>query len=227
MLPPNAQSRPPRERLGETRDPGGTFLSNLRQLAGVVGVTVALYGAVALAREEPTKPAATTGRPEATPGPGLRIKVAKGETAIAIARRHGTSVRALCDANGLTDPHRIYAGQVLTIPVSFDSGGETTALVAAPTIAAAAPAEPARRRPSVTAEPEPIVTDVQSLGVLAAAPSTSAKLVVRPAPLTPRARLDASRFERFGVVVLGEKTSPRKTTLVHGAFDVTEPLRAR
>jgi LysM repeat protein len=223
MLPPNAQSRPPRERLGDTRDPGGAAPSPLRHLSSVLGMTVALYGSIVHAAEEPTKPAAAR-RSADTPEPGLRIKVAKGETAIAIARRHGTTVKALCEANGLTDPHRIYAGQVLTIPVSFDAGTERER-IAAPEGVKPAPAEPARRRPSVATESDTPVTDVQALSALAAAPSTSAKLVVRPAPLVPRARIDASRFERFGVVSLHPEPSRQKATLLHGALDVTEPLR--
>ncbi len=42
--------------------------------------------------------------------------VARGETLAAIARRYGTTVRALADSNGIADPNRIYAGQVLTVP---------------------------------------------------------------------------------------------------------------
>lgn len=43
-------------------------------------------------------------------------QVRYGETISAIARRYRVSVRALVQANGLTDPNRVYVGQVLIIP---------------------------------------------------------------------------------------------------------------
>lgn len=42
--------------------------------------------------------------------------VARGENLYRIALRYGTTVAALSTANGITDPTRIYVGQVLTIP---------------------------------------------------------------------------------------------------------------
>lgn len=225
MLSPIAQSRPPREELGDARGPGRAAPSLLRHFAGAIGVSVALFGATAEGAEEPTKPVAAARHSDRASGPGLRIKVAKGETAIVIARRHGTTVKALCAANGLADPHRIYAGQILTIPVSFESEPERAPADRGPSGESAAPAEPSKRRPSVTLETDALITDVHALSALAAAPSTSAKLIVRPAPLAPRARLDASRFERFGVVASTQEHTLGKSTLVHGAMDVTEPLR--
>ena len=41
-----------------------------------------------------------------------------GDTLFSIARRYGTSVDAICAANGIGDPTRIYVGQRLTIPTS-------------------------------------------------------------------------------------------------------------
>ena len=42
--------------------------------------------------------------------------VAWGDTLFSIAQRHGTTVDAICQANGLADPTSIYAGQRLIIP---------------------------------------------------------------------------------------------------------------
>ena len=42
--------------------------------------------------------------------------VRPGETASEVALEHGTTLRSLAAANGISDPSRIYAGQVLTIP---------------------------------------------------------------------------------------------------------------
>jgi nucleoid-associated protein YgaU len=42
--------------------------------------------------------------------------VESGDTLWDIARRFGTTVEALAEANGITDPHLIEVGQVLEIP---------------------------------------------------------------------------------------------------------------
>lgn len=42
--------------------------------------------------------------------------IKSGDTLGGIAKRHGVSAAALAEANGITDPDRIYAGKVLTIP---------------------------------------------------------------------------------------------------------------
>ncbi len=42
--------------------------------------------------------------------------VAAGESLGKIATQYGTTVQALVDANGITDPNLIYPGQVLVIP---------------------------------------------------------------------------------------------------------------
>lgn len=47
---------------------------------------------------------------------GVIHVVSWGETLFSIAQRYGTSVDAICAANGLSDPTRIYAGQRLVIP---------------------------------------------------------------------------------------------------------------
>jgi len=53
----------------------------------------------------------------AWPGQGGVIHVVEwGETLFSIARRYGTTVEAICTANGISDAGRIYAGQRLTIP---------------------------------------------------------------------------------------------------------------
>lgn len=49
---------------------------------------------------------------------GVIHVVGRGETLFSIAQRYGTSVDAICAANGIADPTRIYAGQRLTIPAS-------------------------------------------------------------------------------------------------------------
>ncbi|WP_434345363.1 transglycosylase SLT domain-containing protein [Myxococcus virescens] len=56
--------------------------------------------------------------------------VRSGDTLNALARKYNTSVSALAQANNITDPNKIRAGQKLTIPDTFESaptrGGDTT-----------------------------------------------------------------------------------------------------
>jgi LysM repeat protein len=44
------------------------------------------------------------------------VRVAQGDTVSSIARRTGSSVAAIAQANGLADPNRIVVGQVLIVP---------------------------------------------------------------------------------------------------------------
>jgi LysM repeat protein len=49
--------------------------------------------------------------------------VRRGDTLAAIAARHGTTVQAIVQANGLANPNYIYPGQRLAIPGGGSSGG--------------------------------------------------------------------------------------------------------
>ncbi len=233
MLLTNAQSRLLSERFGFVRGPHTHADSLLRRLTQAVGVAVALYGTAIQAAEVPASRTSVSrsANDDSAPGLGLRVKVAKGETASAIARRHGTTVKALCAANGLADPHRIYAGQVLTIPVTFESEFDRPGVSTATPAASVEnqtklePAQPSHRPDPATGPVEVLATDVRALSALAEAPAVSGKVVLRPAPLVPRERHDASRFERFGLNDGTPRGMPSRTTLIDGALDVTEPYR--
>jgi LysM repeat protein len=57
-------------------------------------------------------------------GGGGSVHVVRwGETMYSIARRYGTSVQAIMNANGLSNPNYIYAGQRLIIPGGGGGGG--------------------------------------------------------------------------------------------------------
>ncbi len=61
-------------------------------------------------------PTATPG-PTPTPGPNQCVYVVKpGDTLYSIARRFGTTVSAIAQANNITDVNQIYVGQKLVIP---------------------------------------------------------------------------------------------------------------
>ncbi len=53
-----------------------------------------------------------------TPGSGTTYVVQPGDTLYSIAVRFGVSLQALIEANGIEDPNRLQAGQVLVIPRS-------------------------------------------------------------------------------------------------------------
>lgn len=77
--------------------------------------------------------------PSPTPSAfGIEYTVAPGDTLFSIAQRYGTTVEAIVDANGLSDPNLIEVGQVLIIPVSA-----TPVVTPAPT-ATEAPGGPAQ-----------------------------------------------------------------------------------
>lgn len=75
---------------------------------------------------------ASTGQAPSVQGGGLSHTVAPGENLFRISRGYGVSMRTIMEANGITDPDLVYAGQVLTIPAS---GG---APVAAPVASSSA-----------------------------------------------------------------------------------------
>jgi LysM repeat protein len=51
----------------------------------------------------------------------MNYKIQHGDTLSALAKRYGTSVAALAQANGIKDPNKIYAGARLIIPDKFQS----------------------------------------------------------------------------------------------------------
>jgi len=72
----------------------------------------------------PTATATPTVAPTATPSTGFNYTVQRGDTLYSIARRFGTTVNAIVQANGILNPNLIFAGQVLWIPSSGVSPGQ-------------------------------------------------------------------------------------------------------
>jgi lipoprotein-anchoring transpeptidase ErfK/SrfK len=78
----------------------------------------------------PTAQTTTTPAPVGSPGqsePGkpLKYTVQRGDSLSSIAARFSTTVAALMQLNGLTDPNFLYVGQVLTIIQGDDQNNET------------------------------------------------------------------------------------------------------
>ena len=68
-----------------------------------------------------------------------------GEHLTGIARTYGVTIEAIARANGLADPSRIYAGQLLTIPGALDRAASTSGT--SPAMTASMAALVARRDP--------------------------------------------------------------------------------
>lgn len=133
--------------LGQTTyvvQPGDTLYSiSLRFGVSVQGLAAAnnivnpnlIYAgqSIVIPGSEPpggTTPSTPVPPPAPAPPPpsgGGTYVVQRGDTLFRIAVTHGVSVAALTQANGITNPNLIYAGQVLTIP-----GGTTPAPPPAP-----------------------------------------------------------------------------------------------
>ncbi len=87
-------------------------------------------------------PASPAAAPAPKPAPAKVHTVTRGQNLTSIARAHGVTIAAIVQANGLTDPSRIYAGQRLTIP---SKATPTAASGAAPVMPASMAALVAKR----------------------------------------------------------------------------------
>lgn len=105
------------------------------------------------------------------PSGGARHTVAPGETLGAIARRYSVNAADIMRANGISDPRRLRAGAVITIP-GTSAASETPAESVPPPAAeetaapveSLVPAEPNTFLPSLIEEPAPGVTPLPPVG---------------------------------------------------------------
>jgi N-acetylmuramoyl-L-alanine amidase len=104
----------------------------------------------------PPAPAPSTPPPKLAPAPAARTyTVQPGDTLGGIARQlYGNAAKypLIAEANRITDPRRIWVGQVLTIPPLTDTPGEAPPSVSAPKpqAPAAPPAAPTSEAPTIT-----------------------------------------------------------------------------
>lgn len=121
----------------ESPAPGETVVSAVTPLPGTPGTGVQAtpgpevqptptLGALEPAPTAP-QPTQAPSQPKPSTGQGGTIwhTVQRGETLSSIARRYGTTWRAIAKANGLVNPNQIYAGQKLKIPTSGGSSGSS------------------------------------------------------------------------------------------------------
>ncbi|MBU4464719.1 MAG: LysM peptidoglycan-binding domain-containing protein [Actinobacteria bacterium] len=119
--------------------------------------------------------------PTATATTGTYV-VKAGDTIIAIARAHSTSVQAILDANRLSRASIIYPGQRLSIP-----GAAAMTPAASTTPAAPTPASP-------TSSSAYVVTAGDTVSAIARAHGTSVQAI-----------LDANRLNRSSIIYPGQK----------------------
>ena len=124
----------PGDTLSEIAERFGLTVEELAEANGIVDPDHILSGQVLLV------PGAAGGRgaepsPAPAPGPAGSYTVQRGDTLSGISARFGVSIAVIMEANGLTDPHFIVEGQVLTIP-SGDAAPASPASPVAPEIEA-------------------------------------------------------------------------------------------
>lgn len=89
----------------------------------------------------PSGTATPTPSVEPTLPPGTAYTVQSGDTLYSIAQRFGTTVQAIAEANGITDPSQINAGDVLIIPGVVPTGSPTAPPPTQPPDTGGAPAQ--------------------------------------------------------------------------------------
>jgi hypothetical protein len=93
-------------------------------------------------------------------GPNVRHTVRQGENLFRISLNHGTHYTVVAAANGISDPTRIYPGQVLVMPcVGGSSGQPATGSSTGATTTVILPATPAPGTTSVNVPVIPPVVD--------------------------------------------------------------------
>ena len=182
--------------------------------------TTYLFAAITIAFLATPPARATDPSADASVAPGvvtlLRVKLARGENLNTLAKRYGTTARAIATANGLTNPDRVFAGQILSIPTGLEAAAQAPTTRMGPRPLASELGEPTGALPPKRAEAPGVVT---AFPALARAPAVQGTLVIRPARLERRPRVEAARNERFGV------TGEASHSLRRGALDVVAPLR--
>jgi LysM repeat protein len=119
---------------------------------------------------------------------GQTYVVKQGETLSEIAARLGVSVQALAEANGISNPALIRAGQVLVIPAAGPTPTWTPIVLITPEPAASATPQatpssmPGTATPTRTSAPKPSPTPTKSGPTPTPKPTNTPKPTVQPTP---------------------------------------------
>ena len=71
-------------------------------------------------------------KPDPQPEQIITYRIQYGDTLGGIARRYGTTIAVLAQLNGIRNPNRIYAGQVIRVPVKTSGSGQAEYYVVRP-----------------------------------------------------------------------------------------------
>lgn len=154
---------------------------NLIYVGQVLKIPVGTTSTVTPVTPVPTTPAPITPVPTTPPPPaGETIHVVQaGENLYRIALRYGTTVQAISQANGITNPNLIYVGMQLKIPAPG------AVLPPAPTTPAPTTPAPASVTPTTPTATTPAATDDTSGAGTAPAATTPAAPSGAPAAAVP------------------------------------------
>jgi len=95
-----------------------TTVATLRAANGLANANLIYVGQALCVAPVNTNPQpAPQPVPQPVPGDQTSYRVQPGDTLFAIARRFNVSMALLAQINGITNPSRIFVGQLLTIPV--------------------------------------------------------------------------------------------------------------
>ena len=104
----------------------GTTTAALAQLNGISNPNLIYVGQVLRLPGGSSTPAPAPVTPPPAPSSGGSYTVKSGDTLSGIASRYGTTVSALAQLNGISNPNLIYVGQVLRLPNGVSGPGPVT-----------------------------------------------------------------------------------------------------
>lgn len=165
-------------------------VDSLSLRAARVGVVVGLLALASCGGLEWPPPKAWTGsvRAPTLTAPSLapqvgNVVVARGDSVWGLSQRHGVSMRAIIEANGLRPPFHLTAGQRLTIPART-AATAVAATTQPPPVIVPSPKAPAGRVEMVELPP-PAAGGPPAPEISAGAPRASAPLAPAPAESMP------------------------------------------
>jgi murein DD-endopeptidase MepM/ murein hydrolase activator NlpD len=196
---------------------GCGMAARLAPLAGVVLL-------VAACSQRPDGPAPVLSR-DAAPAASQQIEVQRGQTLSGIAHAHHIPMRVLAEANQLTPPYHIEAGQVLAIPSTGQPATQPAPIASTPPPAAqgeaaARPTSPqavAPNQPTSPAERAPTAASASSPVLSSPAPADAGKSAAAvPVPKTEHSTASAQNGSIFlwpvhGRVLAGYGSGPDGT----------------
>ncbi len=185
---------------------GGEVLVLPSGVAPATGLDVTTIASSALDRVQTTPLAPTPlAAPIATPK-GATHKVARGETAFAIARQYNVSAKTLADWNGLGPDLAVREGQVLIIPVP---GAAPPLDASQPGAGSATPLPPSSKKP-LPAEKTPTVAEQKATAPDLSKDVTAASAATFAMPVAGKIIRPYAKGKNDGIDISASAGSPVK-----------------